>query len=115
MTLKSIWKKVQTAVVGTPPVNSMTAADVAYIGEKVRAATAFDVAAQDTRWVGYRRNVGLVADPATAPAIIAQAEDAFIAAAQERNITLTRAQVLRYVPSAAPTPSRMVQPAPKTW
>jgi hypothetical protein len=115
MSLKSAWKKFTKFFTVTPPVNSMMASDVAYIQEKISAQTAFKVACMDTRLVNGRRNVGLVMDPSTPADEVTKAQDLFIAAAKERNIELTRDQVIRYVPGGEPHVSRLVQPAPKTW
>jgi len=79
----------------------------------VRAKTAFDVACVDTRQVNGRKNVGLVIDLKNPVADVADAQDVFIAAAKDRNIILTRGQVVFYTPDSAPRMSRIVQSTPK--
>lgn len=115
MKLKEAWQKFCKAINGTPPVNSMSAYDVGYIKTKVQEATGFDVGCQDTRIVNGRKNVGLIMAQDTPADKVAAAEDAFIAAAAERKIALTREQVIHYVPGTISPPSRLVQPAPRTW
>lgn len=113
--IKEAFQKLGRAIAGPPPVNSMMSGDVAYIQTKVREATGFDVGCQDTRLVNGRKNVGLIMPETTPAADVTKAEDVFIAAAKERNIELTREQVIHYVPGTISPPSRLVQPAPKTW
>lgn len=113
--LKAAWKKAGEALAGKPPVNAMSAYDVQHIQRRVRAETAFDVACMDTRAVNGRKNVGLVVPEATAPDVLAKAEDIFLEAAKERGLTLTREKILHYVPGSIGPVSRFVQPPPKTW
>ncbi len=113
--LKEKWDKAMTAIFGPEPVNSMSCYDVAHIQKKVQEATGFDVGCQDTRAINWRKNAGLIMAPETPKDQVTKAEDAFIAAAAERKITLTREQVIHYVPGTISPPSRFVQPAPKTW
>jgi hypothetical protein len=113
--LKEAFKKLGRAIAGPEPVNSMSAYDVAHIQKAVRAQTGFDVGCQDTRLVNGRKNAGLIMPQTTPAEEVSKAEVVFIAAAKERNIELTRAQVIHYVPGTISPPSRFVQPAPKTW
>jgi hypothetical protein len=113
--LKEAFKKLDRALFGPPPVNSMMVSSVQHIQKAVREATGFDVGCQDTRIVNGRKNVGLIMPETTPADQVTKAEDVFIAAAKERGIELTREQVIRYVPGTISPPSRLVQPAPKTW
>ena len=113
--LKEKWQKFCKAVAGTPPINSMSCYDVGYISKKVEEATGFEVQCRDTRGVNWRMNVGIVMPQDTPADKVKQAEDTFIAAAAERNITLTREQVVHYMPGTTYTPWRVVAPPPKTW
>ncbi|MEZ0225914.1 MAG: hypothetical protein ACAH83_15270 [Alphaproteobacteria bacterium] len=113
--IKEVFQKIGRAIAGPEPVNSMMSGDVAYIQTKVREATGFDVGCQDTRLVNGRKNAGLIMPENTPADQVTKAEDVFIAAAKERNIELTREQVIHYVPGTISPPSRFVQPAPKTW
>lgn len=115
MKLKEAWNKFVKSLKGAPSINYMTAYDVAHIDKKVREQTSFEVACFDTRIVNGRRNVGLVIDPSTPADIVAKAEDVFLAAAAERNLNLTREQIIRYVPGTTSKPGRLVQPPAKTW
>lgn len=113
--LKEKWQKFCKAVAGTPPVNSMDCYDVGHISKKVQEATGFEVQCQDSRLVNGRKNVGIVMPPDTPADKVKQAEDTFVAAAAERGLTLTREQVIHYMPGTKFTPWRVVAPAPKTW
>jgi hypothetical protein len=113
--IKEAFKKLGRAIAGPESINSMSAYDVIHIQKAVREQTSFDVGCQDTRLVNGRKNVGLIMPETTPAADVTKAEDVFIAAAKERNIELTREQVIHYVPGTISPPSRFVQPAPKTW
>jgi hypothetical protein len=115
MKAKDFLKKAAKVLKGTPPVNGMYASDVAYIQQKVREQTEFDVVCMDSRLVNCRKNVGLAMPETTAPEVIKQAEDVFIAAAKERGMDLDRTQVLHYTAESKSNTGRVVTPAPKTW
>ena len=122
MNIKKIWKNIVEALPfhfvgfgGMGEYNLMNTQAVQSIQEKVFSQTGFNVACMDARFVGGRKNVGLVMPKNTPEAEVKKAEDIFMAAARNSGFEIKREDIPHYVPGTEPRPSRLVLPTPEVW